>query len=61
MVKIEDDSIFDQDAPDKIDNVAAKTPRCMHHLPRNNYGPLSIPTGIIQIVDFDLSVRAEPG
>lgn len=63
MVKIEDASIFERDAQDEFDNplpqkhLGART----IYLSRNNYGPLLVPTGIIQIVDFDLSVRAEPG
>ncbi|KAF4450111.1 CMGC/SRPK protein kinase [Fusarium austroafricanum] len=63
MVKIEDPSIFERAAQDEFDNplpqkhLDART----IYLSRNNYGPLSVPTGIIQIVDFDLSVQAEPG
>ncbi|KAF4972963.1 hypothetical protein FZEAL_9463 [Fusarium zealandicum] len=62
MVKIEDTSIFDRDAQDEFENplpqkhLNART----IYLSRNNYGPLSVPTGIIQIADFDLSVRTEP-
>ncbi|KAF4949127.1 hypothetical protein FGADI_9131 [Fusarium gaditjirri] len=64
MVKIEDPSIFERDAQDEFDNPLLQKHVNEHHiiyLSRNNYGPLSVPTGIIQIVDFDLSVRAEPG
>lgn len=63
MVKIEDSSILERDAQDEFDNplpqkhLDART----IYLSRNNYGPLLVPTGIIQVVDFDLSVRAEPG
>lgn len=63
MVKIEDASIFGRDAKDEYEN-----PLPQKHLDgrtiylsRNNYGPLSVPTGIIQIADFDLSVRTTPG
>ncbi|KAF9774557.1 hypothetical protein IL306_007421 [Fusarium sp. DS 682] len=31
------------------------------YLSRNNYGPLTRPTGIIQLVDFDLAVHSRPG
>ncbi|KAG5795423.1 hypothetical protein H9Q69_005516 [Fusarium xylarioides] len=64
MVKIEDPSIFERDAQDEFDNPLPQKHIDEHtiiYLSRNNYGPLSVPTGIIQIVDFDLSVRAEPG
>ncbi|OBS20032.1 hypothetical protein FPOA_11753 [Fusarium poae] len=63
MVKIEDASILERDVQDEFENplpqkhLDART----IYLSRNNYGPLSIPTGIIQIVDFDLSVRTKPG
>ncbi|RMJ14693.1 hypothetical protein CDV36_005596 [Fusarium kuroshium] len=63
MVKIEDASIPDRDAKDEYEN-----PLPQKHLDgrtiylsRNNYGPLAKPTGIIQVVDFDLSVRTTPG
>ncbi|KAH8651739.1 kinase-like domain-containing protein [Ilyonectria robusta] len=58
-----DPSIFERGAQDEFDNplpqkhLDART----IYLSRNNYGPLSVPTGIVQIVDFDLSVRTEPG
>lgn len=64
MVKIEDPSIFERDAQDEFDNPLPQKhidERTIIYLSRNNYGPLSVPTGTIQIVDFDLSVRAEPG
>lgn len=64
MVKIEDPSIFERDAQDEFDNPLPQKhidKRTIIYLSRNNYGPLSVPTGTIQIVDFDLSVRAEPG
>ncbi|KAI8725617.1 Protein kinase domain-containing protein [Fusarium sp. LHS14.1] len=63
MVKIEDPTIFERDARDEFDNplpqkhIDGRT----IYLSRNNYGPLAKPTGIIQIVDFDLSVRTTPG
>lgn len=63
MVKIEDPTIFDRDAKDEFDNplpqkhIDGRT----IYLSRNNYGPLAKPTGIIQIVDFDLSVKTTPG
>ncbi|KAG8667810.1 hypothetical protein FPOAC1_012649 [Fusarium poae] len=63
MVKIEDASILERDVQDEFES-----PLPQKHLDgrtiylsRNNYGPLSIPTGIIQIADFDLSVRTKPG
>ncbi|EHK16493.1 uncharacterized protein TRIVIDRAFT_195425 [Trichoderma virens Gv29-8] len=63
MVKIEDASIFERDAKDEFNNPLPQKNLDTRtiYLSRNNYGPLSIPTGIIQVVDFDLSVRAEPG
>ncbi|KAJ3534121.1 hypothetical protein NM208_g7674 [Fusarium decemcellulare] len=63
MVKIEDPSISEQNALDEFDNPLPQKQfgGCTIYLSRNNYGPLSVPTGIIQVVDFDLSVRAEPG
>ncbi|RBQ64947.1 hypothetical protein FVER14953_13130 [Fusarium verticillioides] len=64
MVKIEDPTIFERDAQDEFDDPLPQKHIDEHtiiYLSRNNYGPLSVPTGIIQIVDFDLSVRAKPG
>ncbi|KAF5624007.1 kinase-like domain protein [Fusarium sp. NRRL 25303] len=64
MVKIEDPSIFERDAQDEFDNPLPQKhidERTIIYLSRNNYGPLSVLTGTIQILDFDLSVRAEPG
>ncbi|KAI8673051.1 Protein kinase domain-containing protein [Fusarium sp. Ph1] len=63
MVKIEDPAIVDRDVKDEFDNplpqkyIDGRT----IYLSRNNYGPLAKPTGIIQIVDFDFSVRTTPG
>ncbi|KAF5018891.1 hypothetical protein F66182_9110 [Fusarium sp. NRRL 66182] len=63
MVKIEDASILERDAQDEFDNPLPQKHMDARtiYLSRNNYGPFSIPAGIIQIVDFDLSVRTKPG
>ncbi|RSL67614.1 hypothetical protein CEP53_002903 [Fusarium sp. AF-6] len=63
MVKIEDASIFDRDAKDEYENPLPQKhlDGCTIYLSRNNYGPLAKPTGVIQVVDFDLSVRTTPG
>ncbi|UKZ77952.1 hypothetical protein TrVFT333_005686 [Trichoderma virens FT-333] len=63
MVKVEDASVFERDAQDEFNNPLPQKnlDTGTIYLSRNNYGPLSIPTGVIQVVDFDLSVRAEPG
>lgn len=58
MVKIDDPSILERDARDEYDH-----PLPQKHVDgriiyrsRNNYGDLSAPTGVVQIIDFDLSV-----
>lgn len=63
MVKIEDESILERDVQDEFENPLPQKHLDSRtiYLSRNNYGPLSVPTGIIQIVDFDLSVRTKPG
>lgn len=63
MVRIEDPSVFGRDAQDEFDNPLPQKSSDARtiYLSRNNYGPLSVATGIIEIVDFDLSVRSEPG
>ncbi|CAH0025936.1 unnamed protein product [Clonostachys rhizophaga] len=50
MIRIEDPSIFEEQALDEV-----------IYLSRNNYGPLRRPPGIIQLMDFDLSVLTKPG
>ncbi|KAH7477701.1 hypothetical protein FOMA001_g9239 [Fusarium oxysporum f. sp. matthiolae] len=63
MVKIEDASILERDVQDEFENPLPQKhlDASTIYLSRNNYGPPSIPTGIIQIVDLDLSVRTKPG
>lgn len=63
MVKVEDPLIFERDAQNEFDNPLPqkRLDERTIYLSRNNYGPLAVATGIIQIVDFDLSVRTEPG
>jgi serine/threonine protein kinase len=64
MVKAEDVSIFQRDAQDEFDYPLPQKriddTRTIY-LYRNNYGRLVAGDGIIQIVDFDLSVRSKPG
>lgn len=63
MVKIEDPSIFQRDAEDEFNNLLPQKHKDgrIIYLARNNYGPLARPTGVIQLVDFDLSVATKPG
>jgi serine/threonine protein kinase len=64
MVKAENVSIFQRDAQDKFDNPLPQKRiddiRTIY-LCRNNYGRPVAADGVIQIVDFDLSVRSKPG
>lgn len=62
MVKIEDSTIFERDAADEFNNPLPQKnlDDRIIYLARNNYGPLARPTGIIQLVDFDLAVRTAP-
>ena len=59
MVKIEDPAILERDANDKyhhpLPRKHAEDGR-MIYLSRNNYGQLSVPTGVVQITDFGLSL-----
>ena len=63
MIKMEDPSILERDAQDEFNDplpqkhIDGRT----IYLARNNYGPLTRPTGVIQLVDFDLSVSTKPG
>jgi serine/threonine-protein kinase SRPK3 len=61
MVKIEDPSILERDARDEYDHPLPQKHADGRtiYLSRNNYGQLSVPTGIVQIVDFDLSVLGD--
>jgi len=58
MVKIEDPTILERDARDEYCNplpqkvIDGRT----IYLSRNNYGPFSVPAGIVQITDFGFSV-----
>lgn len=64
MVKAEDISIFQRDAQDEFDNPLPQKPiddKRTIYLCRNNYGRIVAGDGSIQIVDFDLSVRSNPG
>ncbi|RBR13629.1 hypothetical protein FVER53590_25260 [Fusarium verticillioides] len=63
MIRIEDPKMFEKDATDEYNNPLPEKQlddRTIY-LSRNNYGPLTQPTGIIQLVDFDLAVRSMPG
>ncbi|KAG5746467.1 hypothetical protein H9Q70_010837 [Fusarium xylarioides] len=63
MIRIEDPKIFEKDAIEEYNNPLPEKQlddRTIY-LSRNNYGPLIRPTGIIQLVDFDLAVRSTPG
>lgn len=64
MIKIEDRSIFERDAEDEFNDPLPQKhidDGRIIYLARNNYGPLTRPTGTIQLVDFDLSIRIKPG
>lgn len=58
MVKIEDSAILERDAQaEYLDPLPQKhVDGRITYLSRNNFGHPSMPTGIIQIVDFDRSV-----
>ncbi|KAF5532176.1 CMGC SRPK kinase [Fusarium mexicanum] len=63
MIRIEDPKIFEKDAIEEYNNPLPEKQlddRTIY-LSRNNFGPLTRPTGTIQLVDFDLSVRSSPG
>lgn len=64
MIQAEDPGVFQRDATDEflhpLPQKIASDGRIIY-LARNNYGPLARPTGIIQLVDFDLAVRTERG
>ncbi|KAF5656260.1 CMGC SRPK kinase [Fusarium circinatum] len=63
MIRIEDPKMFEKDAIEEYNNPLPEKQlddRTIY-LSRNNFGPLTRPTGIIQLVDFDLSVRSSPG
>ncbi|KAK0390655.1 hypothetical protein NLU13_0159 [Sarocladium strictum] len=64
MIRVEDPAIFARDASDEFANPLpqkALDKGRVIYLARNNFGPLARPTGIIQLVDFDLAVRTSPG
>ncbi|KAM0245993.1 hypothetical protein ACHAP5_004964 [Fusarium lateritium] len=64
MIKAEDVSIFQRDAQDEFENPLPQKhidDKRTIYLCRNNYGRLVAADGVIQIVDFDLSVRSKPG
>ncbi|VUC23756.1 unnamed protein product [Clonostachys rosea] len=63
MIKLEDLGLLEKDAQDEYDHPLPQKhigDRIIY-LSRNNFGPLRKPTGIIQLVDFDLSVSTKPG
>ncbi|KAL9562551.1 hypothetical protein ACKAV7_013308 [Fusarium commune] len=63
MIRIEDSKMFERDAIEESNNPLPEKQlddRTIY-LSRNNYGPLARPTGIIQLVDFDLAVHSKPG
>lgn len=63
MIRIEDPKMFEEDAIEEYNNPLPEKQLDdrIIYLSRNNFGPLSRPTGIIQLVDFDLAVRSTPG
>ncbi|KAF4442700.1 CMGC SRPK kinase [Fusarium acutatum] len=63
MVRIEDPKMFEKDAIEEYNSPLPEKQLDdrIIYLSRNNYGPLTRPTGIIQLVDFDLAVRSAPG
>ncbi|KXS93469.1 hypothetical protein AC578_9220 [Pseudocercospora eumusae] len=58
MVKVEDPAILQRDAQDEQRNPLPQKhlDGRIIYLSRNDYGQFSAPTGVVQIVDFDLSV-----
>jgi serine/threonine-protein kinase SRPK3 len=63
MIRIEDARMFEKDAIEEYNNPLPEKQlddRTIY-LSRNNYGPLARPTGIIQLVDFDLAVHSKSG
>jgi len=62
MIKVEDLSILEESASDEhkypLPQKVCSDGRTIY-LSRNNLGTLRKPTGIIQITDFDLSVRGD--
>ncbi|KAH7240360.1 kinase-like domain-containing protein [Fusarium redolens] len=62
MIRIEDAKMFEKDAIEEYNNPLPEKQlddRTIY-LSRNNYGPLARPTGIIQLVGFDLAVHSKP-
>ncbi|KAM3426507.1 hypothetical protein MY4824_009939 [Beauveria thailandica] len=61
LVKLEDVAILDRDALDEYQNPLPQkvTNDRTIYLSRNNYGPFSIPAGIVQIADFGYSVSGK--
>ncbi|KAM3522633.1 hypothetical protein NHJ13051_005576 [Beauveria bassiana] len=61
LVKLEDLAILDRDALDEYQNPLPQkvTDDRTIYLSRNNYGPFSIPAGIVQIADFGYSVSGK--
>lgn len=58
MVKLEDSAILDRDVRDEYDHPLPQkhVDGRVLYLSRNNYGRPAVPTGVVQITDFDLSV-----
>lgn len=58
MVKVEDPSILERDARDEYDHPLPQkhADGRIIYLSRNNYGQPTVPTGVVQITDFDLAV-----
>ncbi|KAF5680025.1 cmgc srpk kinase [Fusarium heterosporum] len=63
MIKIEDPMIFQRDARSEFRRPLPE--KQLHdrtiYLSRDNYGPLTKPTGIIQLVGFDRAISTTPG
>jgi serine/threonine-protein kinase SRPK3 len=63
MVRIENPSLLERDAQDEFNNPLPQKQmedRTIY-LSRNNYGRLTVPTGIIQLNDFDHAVPTKEG
>nr|POE77361.1 dual specificity protein kinase lkh1 [Quercus suber] len=61
MVKIEDQSILQRDALAEYNNPLPQkaVDGRVIYLSRNNYGQFNLPTGLIEIIDFGLSVLGD--
>lgn len=62
MVKLEDVTLLEHDARDEFENPLPQK-HCGDertiYVSRKNYGPLKKITGLVEITDFDLSVRGD--